>query len=354
MLQNMSLPTLRPLSTGQILDRGIRLYRRHFLTYIGIVALAQIPATAVTILAGIVDPAPTFVSPLASFSEQFMGGIAQSTGIGSGLLNLAVFVISFLLSTLGAAAQVQAAAASHLDQQPGILEAYRAVLRFWGSLIGAYLLVFLAILALLFWWLLVPFLGWFTGLGMMMFFGLVVIPFVVPGIIIERQPVTQVIQRAWSLARRRFWWLVGFMLLLGLFGQIVVTGPALLLGFGIQATIAGSIDTVTLRVVQQILGLLLNLIYLPLQLTCVTLLYFDARVRTEGLDLALQTAVAEGEGTVETVLAQPPPATAGLWPTWEEFAYFFGLTLGFGVLCFLFYIVAFAIGLMVMSGLGGL
>jgi hypothetical protein len=31
--------TLRPLGLGQLLDRAIRLYRRHFLTFTGIVAL---------------------------------------------------------------------------------------------------------------------------------------------------------------------------------------------------------------------------------------------------------------------------------------------------------------------------
>lgn len=32
-------PDLRPLSAGQILDRGIRLYRNNFLSFLGIIAL---------------------------------------------------------------------------------------------------------------------------------------------------------------------------------------------------------------------------------------------------------------------------------------------------------------------------
>ncbi|MCP4424404.1 MAG: hypothetical protein GY803_07935, partial [Chloroflexi bacterium] len=36
---------LRPLSIGELLDQVIRLYRRNFLTFIGIVALVQMPLT---------------------------------------------------------------------------------------------------------------------------------------------------------------------------------------------------------------------------------------------------------------------------------------------------------------------
>ena len=33
---------LRPLSTGQLLDRAFRLYRQHFLVFLGIVAIVQL------------------------------------------------------------------------------------------------------------------------------------------------------------------------------------------------------------------------------------------------------------------------------------------------------------------------
>src|SRR3954454_5906557 len=37
------MPHLRPMSIGDMLDAAFRLYRRHFLTFIGIVALLQVP-----------------------------------------------------------------------------------------------------------------------------------------------------------------------------------------------------------------------------------------------------------------------------------------------------------------------
>src|SRR5215208_3149079 len=36
-------PRLRPMSISDMLDAAFRLYRRHFLTFIGIVALLQVP-----------------------------------------------------------------------------------------------------------------------------------------------------------------------------------------------------------------------------------------------------------------------------------------------------------------------
>ena len=36
-------PRLRPMSVGDMLDAAFRLYRQHFLTFVGIVALLQVP-----------------------------------------------------------------------------------------------------------------------------------------------------------------------------------------------------------------------------------------------------------------------------------------------------------------------
>ena len=39
----ISMPTLRPLGIGELLDQAIRLYRRNFLSFIGIIAVVQLP-----------------------------------------------------------------------------------------------------------------------------------------------------------------------------------------------------------------------------------------------------------------------------------------------------------------------
>jgi hypothetical protein len=146
------------------------------------------------------------------------------------------------------------------------------------------------------------------------------------------------------------------MLLLGIFGQIVVTVPAILFTGLVEALIASNVDTATLRIVQQLITLLLSLIYVPLQLTCVILLYFDVRVRTEGLDLALETIDPEAENAakeVQMTLESSPAPHAGGWPTWREFGYFALFSVAAGVVCGVIYAVFFAIALAIFtSGFG--
>src|SRR5512138_2571385 len=50
-METQSLPVLRPLRIGELLDRAIRLYRANFLTFIGIIALVYVPLTILQVLA---------------------------------------------------------------------------------------------------------------------------------------------------------------------------------------------------------------------------------------------------------------------------------------------------------------
>ena len=346
-----AVPTIRPLSTGQILDRGIRLYRKQFLTFVGIIAVAQIPSTLLNILAGYFFPAAE-LDPTADPTDLFFDSMTQSVGIGSFWVVVAIIVISLILSLLGAIALTNSVSHSYLGRPLGIVDSYRQIGRFLLSAVGAYFLAGILTFAILFWWLVVPIIGWISGFGIFLFFLLVIMPFIVPIIVVERQSASQSITRAWNLSRRRFWWLVGFMLLLGVFGQIIVTAPAIVFTLLLQTLIASNVDASTLRIGQQIIGLLLNLIYIPLQLTCVFLLYFDTRVRTEGLDLSLEAIdpdAEESQQQVQSVLKNPPPQKSGFWPSWQEFGYFILFSVGASVFCGVFYAILIAISLVIFS-----
>jgi len=52
--------------------------------------------------------------------------------------------------------------------------------------------------------------------------------------------------------------------------------------------------TLLSTVIQTLVTMIFSLLYLPLQLTAMTVVYFDLRVRSEGLDLALQSTEAAG------------------------------------------------------------
>ena len=138
------------------------------------------------------------------------------------------------------------------------------------------------------------------------------------------------------------------MLLLGLFGQLIVTGPALLSVFIVQGSFGSGLDSNTANLVQQVISLLLNLIYLPLRLACVTLLYFDMRVRTEGFDLAV--LALSDDANADNLALTAPGLGQSIMPSWEEFGYFALITVAFVVLY-----IALVLGVVVLSlGIGGL
>ncbi|MAT97252.1 MAG: hypothetical protein CL608_08930 [Anaerolineaceae bacterium] len=321
---------LQPLSMSQLLDRAIRLYRNNFLIFVGIVAIAQIPATAVNMLGLWLAPTPQLAfDPTASITDVWLQTL-ESSGFGSNPWVWLGRLVTLLLVQLATAALTKAVAENYLGHKIDLFGAYRKIGRSGLVLLLATFIGIFFIIALVIWWVIVPCLGWFTGLGMVFFFGLVVLPLVAPVVVLERRSAIEALQRAWDLARRRFWWLIGFMLLLGIFGQIVVTGPAVLSVFIINSVVGSSVSATTSTLIQQVIGLLLNLIYLPLQLTCVTLLYFDVRVRTEGFDLAL--LALSDQADAETLSTTAPPLNKTAIPRWEEIGYFALITIAIATL----------------------
>ncbi len=275
--------TLRPLGMGQLMDRGIRLYRQNFLTFVGIVAIPQIPASLLQVVLNWFN--------LTNLEANLQPGLPE---IGSILtqsigFNAVVTIINLAFTQVAIAAMTQAVSDTYAGMPISIIGSYRRIGSAWVSLIKATLLAVLVMFGLAFWWI-VPCVGWFTGFGILFYFMLVILPLMAPVIVLEQKRAREAIGRAWELARRRFWWLLGLTLLLAAFAQLVVTGPALLLTFLLQTAIGASFDDLTTSVISQITTLIFSLVFSPMQLACYTLMYFDLRVRTEGLDLMLQTA----------------------------------------------------------------
>jgi hypothetical protein len=319
---------------GELLDQAIRLYRRNFLTFVGIVALVQAPMMLLQMLASLlafgnlfdqISSATPPSDPAEIFGPGYFIGIAGTVLLG---------IVGFLLvQGIAAAALARTAAESYLlGRSIGVIEAYSKIGRAWWSLIGALVLAGLLGLGLLIWFL-VPCIGWLTGAGMLLFFWMVMVPLIAPVIVLEKQTAWSAIRRTWDLARHRFWWVLGFMFVLILFSQLIVSGPVYLVtvlfqilsGNPMTASDPGATFTIQ-TVVQSLVGLIFGLIYMPLQLGGVTLLYFDLRVRTEGFDLALQTAGddrSQEKVEVTDITAQAPRSELTKFSiTWREVGYF--------------------------------
>src|SRR5262245_59145687 len=163
----LSMPTLRPLGIGELLDQAIRLYRRNFLSFIGIIAVVQIPLGllqfGLSLLAlqttGVLGararglPATDPASPLFCAAE---GGTI-----------LVAIVQLILVQGVATAAMTRAVADNYLGTPTGFTGAYRRVGRAWLPLIGTLFIAGLVGILLVIWFL-VPCVGWATGGGILL------------------------------------------------------------------------------------------------------------------------------------------------------------------------------------------
>lgn len=338
------LTIIRPLNLAELLDRAIRLYRQNFFNFIGIIAIPYIPlmliqmglqlVTTTSMMDGIAA-SPDPANPFAAFNP---GVIAASMGS-----IVVVFVQFILVQGVASAALTRAVANNYIGRPVGILDSYRLLQNSWLRLVLALVAIFFLVLLLLI-WTIIPCIGWFTGPGILMFISLIVSPLVAPVIVLERGGSFSSIRRAWDLARSRFWWLVGYAVVITLFGQLIITGPVYLINFLMQflsSMFPMDFDQqmVVTTVSQNLVTIFTSLLYLPLQLTIMTVIYFDLRARSEGLDLALQLS---GEAGTEPAPGELPEIAVK-----SNAPIFTGMDLGrfallsFAAIAFYFVIISF-------------
>lgn len=320
--------TLRPLRLVELLDAAFRIYRRNFLTFVGIMAIMQIPLSLLTLGSSLVS-----FRGLDSLSGAGMPDLQYFLGTGGTIL---VGILSFfMVRGFATAALTRTIAASSLGGRLGVIESYRKIGSSAGNLLLSLLLSVLILIGMLI-WLLIPCIGWFSGLGMTYYFSFVVIQLLVPVIVLEKRGPMDALRRAWELARRRFWWLLGLAAVLYLL-NLVLLGPAALVNYLIafifQRSVTSSMDFMTTGSISAIsnalMTMLVTLIYYPLQLSVIVLAYFDLRVRNEGFDLSMQSInSAEYPDPVDAIAAAPAVPQQASILTRMEFGYFVAGTLG--------------------------
>ena len=295
-MTNSSSQFIRPMTLAELLDRALGLYRQNFFKFIGIIAIPYIPL--MLIQAGL-----SFFTTSSLMSGMTRVGAAppanpfNASVLFAYLGIFAVAVVQFVLvQGVATAALTRAISDNYTGQPIDILGSYGKIGGSWARLIGALLLMALIYVFVII-WMIIPCVGWFTGPGLFFFLSLAVTPLIAPIIVLENLNVTDSIRRAWDLARSRFWWLMGCALVLTLFGQLIITGPVFLLRFVITAganlyPMSFEQQLTISTIVQNLVTTFTSLLYLPIQLTIMTVVYFDLRARSEGLDLALQISNA--------------------------------------------------------------
>lgn len=265
----MHAPSLRPLEIGEILDVGFKIYTRHFGLLLKTVALVVVPVQIIggLILLGSVE------DPRVITGGQFgaTDTVADTTGAIANAL--VTFVGGGLAQLVATAACVKAVSDAYLQQAPSAGESLRFAGRRLHSLVWISILQ-VALLVLAFLALVVPMI-WLTFAWIVAF----------PAMLLEGHKGRKALGRSFRLVRRRWWPTFGVMLVAYLLVGVVSFLSGVVLGV-VSFTSIGDNLLATVAVATAA-NSFAYLIATPFTAAIVVLVYFDLRVRKEGLDIAL-------------------------------------------------------------------
>lgn len=321
---------LHPLSFGTILGRSFAALRQNPKVLLGFAMVVQTVAYLVVIglvaaIAGVSFSRLDTVAPGTEEFETIMAGSIAITAIAGLVLGLAAGVLGVIVQgivvievTHAAVAEKLALGALWRQLRPAVwrLIGYTALLV--GALLAAIALLTLGLVA-------IGLAALPVAIGLTVLVILGAIPLVwwltiklllaPAAIIIERATITGAIARSWTLTRGRFWPALGVILLISLvFGAVaqVVSLPMSFLSAGLGTIIAPTGEPTTTEIIGLVVGLLatqaitllLQAVLLVVQSSATALIYIDARMRREGLDLDL-LAYVERRDAGSTGLADP-------------------------------------------------
>lgn len=292
---------LRPLSLAELLDRAFSLYRRHLLLFVGIMA----PPAVAMLVANVVVQAFEFVNRSGAELESVQRVALAMTGIGIILLMTAVYFVSYA-AALGAT--TAAVAALYKSEAATVGSSYGAMRGRIGRLCWLVLLIGLRIFLLTI--LLIVALGASIGVGSLvhpavgiLLFVVVALPatFVycwlllryvvaVPPAVLEDMTAREAIRRSIDLtygSRWRVAVLTVFVIIVSYAGLMLFQWP-----FLVAAVLVGP-ETLTgflLNLGGVVTGTLASMVTTPLTVVAMAVLYYDLRIRKEGLDLDILIA----------------------------------------------------------------
>ncbi|MDQ6876116.1 MAG: hypothetical protein M3082_00120 [Candidatus Dormibacteraeota bacterium] len=263
----MSAPVplrLRPLEVGDLLDETFRMYRRHFFLFAGISVILSIPLAA---LAGY-----SFVTLFANLVQQ--GATNQAldvTTLTPALTAFALFaMVNLALYPFLYGAITYAACESALGRP----------VKVWGALGGAFrrylhiglYLILIFLMAIMF--CLLPLWIW-------IWVGWVA---VMPAMFVENIGVIAAMGRSWQLVEGRWWRTFLILFLIAILVWVVATALGAFLYLG-QALLQLVFSTYISLAISEAASIIVSSLVNPILQIAIVLIYFDLRVRREGLDL---------------------------------------------------------------------
>ena len=304
-----SAPQLRPLGVGEILDVGIKIYSRHWLTLFKIVVFVVLPAEILENFIVIsAAPSGTSLSSGNPFAPSLSGGPTYLTHhqivtllVGQG----AAVVISFVAARFAQAGCFRAIADAYLGEEISWRSSLAFALRRLPAVIVLSLVSGLLVI-----------LGWFFCLipGIYLYAAFAV---AVPVLLVEGAGPFRALGRSRELVQGRWWGTAGVCLV----GYLLVTiVTAALTGIVVGIAFANpDRSSVTGFVLNTLAGTIASMVATPAAAAFITVLYIDLRVRKEGFDLLLlarRLGVELEPGQEPPSFLPEPPPTGSQPPFW--------------------------------------
>ncbi|HLJ28868.1 MAG TPA: hypothetical protein VKY85_19315 [Candidatus Angelobacter sp.] len=311
---------LRPMTTGELLDRTFNIYRNNFPLFAGMAALAAFILVASTVLLLVLGF--TVPTPGAQFDPR-----TDFTGLAVYFLVVGLFYL--IGASLATGATIYAVSKVHLGQPVNIGQSYskvfpslgrivRIVLSILLRMLGVFLLVYLAAVAITIGLvgalgvgpggragagamagiatllvLLVVFVGYFFVFRVYFKYSLAV-----QACVLERAGAVQSLKRSAFLTKGSLGRIFLVYLLMG------VIGVALSVVLQLPATFLVKMNVLAATVWQLLATFVAFSVSFPISTIAISLLYYDQRVRKEAFDLQLMME-AIGQAPLTQAAANP-------------------------------------------------
>ena len=263
----MSTPVplrLRPLEIGDLLDETFRMYRRHFFLFAGISVVLSIPLAALagysffTLFANLVQQVgPDQPPSLTSLTPSITAFVVF------GLVNLALYPFLYGAVTYAACESAQ----GHPVTVWGAMRAaFRRYFQIAAFLLLISLMVLMFCLVPLWIWIWV---GWIA---------------VMPVMFIENTGLIAAMGRSWKLVEGRWWRTFLILFLMFILIEVVASALGAFLYLG-QLLLSIVISSYLSLAISEAASVIISSLVSPILQIAIVLIYFDLRVRKEGLDL---------------------------------------------------------------------
>lgn len=273
----------RPMPLPELLDELFRLYRRHFSLIVGISLLVALPGLVWSLVTGIyrlnsasyANLITTSPGAAPTFNSQQLSSL-----LGAILLGV---LGSLILLPFSLGAVYRAVTDVALGRPATIGSVLRETLaRYFPllGLVGLFILMFIG-------WIIAEAVGFVLLIlpGIAVFCAAVYLAvrwsLVVAAMMAEDIGPIRGLGRSWNLVSGSWWRTLGILLIVTILQLIITYGLGILFGLIAALVTTGDVQAA----VTQIVGTILNAVVNPITIIAVVLLYFDLRVRKEGLDL---------------------------------------------------------------------